>query len=287
MSLIREVRKCRTTESSPARQNKDSSVIKSRTFNSSSSRAIGKTVSLSRELFCRNGNPHEVEKLMYDDQAAATTQAATVWGLASRRREQTDPGTEDWLHLDSRTALVRPPTAPLQMPARGVCAVSAGSALLPSMKALYLCSGVWLCDPMDCSLPGSLCPRDFPGENTVVDCDSLPQGIFSTQGQNLSLFRLLHCRRVLYHWAIGKPVKVLDLDWLWNGRTLSLSITTMLYLGMKTSAKMGGVTGLHSEYLAGTFLPQQTRKLSSCWVCINVISIHYRILPFFHWTYLP
>ena len=52
-----------------------------------------------------------------------------------------------------------------------------------------------LCDPMDCSLPGSSCPCDSPG-NTGVGCHSLPQGIFPTQGSKLGL---LYCRQILYH----------------------------------------------------------------------------------------
>ena len=40
-----------------------------------------------------------------------------------------------------------------------------------------------LCNPMDCSL----CPRDFPGKNTGVDCHSLLQEIFPTQELNLGL----------------------------------------------------------------------------------------------------
>ena len=40
------------------------------------------------------------------------------------------------------------------------------------------------------------CPWDFPGKNTRVDCHSLIQGIFSTQG---SIPGLLHCRQTLYH----------------------------------------------------------------------------------------
>ena len=39
-----------------------------------------------------------------------------------------------------------------------------------------------LCDPMDCSLPGSSCPWDFPGKSTGVGCHFLLQGIFPTQG---------------------------------------------------------------------------------------------------------
>ena len=37
-----------------------------------------------------------------------------------------------------------------------------------------------LCGPMDCSLPGSSVPRDFPGKNTGVGCHFLLQGIFLT-----------------------------------------------------------------------------------------------------------
>ena len=41
-----------------------------------------------------------------------------------------------------------------------------------------------LCNPMDYSLPGSLCPWDFPGKNTGVGCHFLLQGILLTQGSN-------------------------------------------------------------------------------------------------------
>ena len=44
-----------------------------------------------------------------------------------------------------------------------------------------------LCDPMNCSPSG---------KNTGVDCLSLLQGIFPTQGSNT---RLQHCRWILYH----------------------------------------------------------------------------------------
>ena len=52
-----------------------------------------------------------------------------------------------------------------------------------------------LCDPMDCSLPGSSVHRIFPGKNTGVVSHSLLQGIFPTQGSNPSL---LHCRQIRY-----------------------------------------------------------------------------------------
>ena len=41
-----------------------------------------------------------------------------------------------------------------------------------------------------------LCPWDFPGNSTGVDCHFLLQGIFPSQGLNPGL---LHCRQTLYH----------------------------------------------------------------------------------------
>ena len=45
-------------------------------------------------------------------------------------------------------------------------------------------SGPTLCDPMDCSLPGSSVPEDSPGKNTGMGCHFLLQGFFLTQGSN-------------------------------------------------------------------------------------------------------
>ena len=67
-------------------------------------------------------------------------------------------------------------------------------------KQALLCLVAWLCltlcDPMNCSLPGSSVHRDSPGKNTGVGCHALLQGIFPTQGSNPGL---LHCRQILYH----------------------------------------------------------------------------------------
>ena len=64
-----------------------------------------------------------------------------------------------------------------------------------------------LFNPMDCSPPWLLCPRSSPGKNTGVDCHSLLQGIFLTQGLNSHLL----------HWQVdflsvghqGSPVRFL------------------------------------------------------------------------------
>ena len=52
-----------------------------------------------------------------------------------------------------------------------------------------------LCDPMDCSLPGSSVHEIFPGKSTGVDCHFLLQGIFLIQDSNLGL---PHCGQTLY-----------------------------------------------------------------------------------------
>ena len=65
-------------------------------------------------------------------------------------------------------------------------------------EATSLCSvapsGPTLCNPMDCSPPGSSVHGDSPGKKTGVGCHALLQGIFLTQGSNPSLLRLLHWR---------------------------------------------------------------------------------------------
>ena len=62
-----------------------------------------------------------------------------------------------------------------------------------------------LCNPVDCSLPGSSVYENSPGKNTGVDCHALLQGIFPTQGLNPGLS---HCRWILYHLSHqGSPDK--------------------------------------------------------------------------------
>ena len=62
-----------------------------------------------------------------------------------------------------------------------------------------------LCDPMDCSLPGSSVHGDSPGKNTGVGCHALLQRIFPTQGSSLGL---PHCRQILYCEPPGKPKNI-------------------------------------------------------------------------------
>ena len=68
-----------------------------------------------------------------------------------------------------------------------------------------------LCDPLACSLPGLLCPWDYPGKNTGVGCHFLLQGIFLTQGWNPHLC-LLHWQvdsLPLHH--LGSPLVIITM----------------------------------------------------------------------------
>ena len=62
---------------------------------------------------------------------------------------------------------------------------------------LCLVAQLWptICNPMDCSPPGSFFHGDSPGKNTGVGCHALLQGIFPTQGSNPNL---PPCRCILY-----------------------------------------------------------------------------------------
>ena len=59
----------------------------------------------------------------------------------------------------------------------------------------FIC--VWLCNPVDSSLPSSL-SIGFYRQNTGVDCHAFLQGILEGSPG-------LQCRLILYHWARGKP----------------------------------------------------------------------------------
>ena len=76
-----------------------------------------------------------------------------------------------------------------------------------SRVGLFLCaeslqSCLTLCNPVDLWTIAStlLCPWDSLGKDTGAGCHALLQGIFPTQGLNLSLLISSFDRRVLYHW---------------------------------------------------------------------------------------
>ena len=82
--------------------------------------------------------------------------------------------------------------------------VSSRCKLIKGSEVAQLCPT--LCDPMDCSPPGSSVHGIFPGRNTGVGCHFLLQEIFPTQGLNPGL---PHCRQTLCPLSHqGSPVKV-------------------------------------------------------------------------------
>ena len=67
-----------------------------------------------------------------------------------------------------------------------------GSCLIGLVRECVLQSCLTLCDPMDCSPPGSSVHGDSPGKNTGVGRHALLQRLFPTQGLNPRLLHLLH-----------------------------------------------------------------------------------------------
>ena len=77
-----------------------------------------------------------------------------------------------------------------------------GSPAIACMLSLF--SRVPLCDPMDCSPPGSSVHGNSPDKHTGVGCHALLQGTFLTQGLNPGL---PHCRWILYRLSHqGSPI---------------------------------------------------------------------------------
>ena len=82
-----------------------------------------------------------------------------------------------------------------------------------------------LCDPIDCSLPGSS-PWGVPGKNTGVGYYFLLQGIFLTQGLNRYLLYFLH--------------------WQWFYTTVPhIHIRMHVYIYIVSSFKEDNSTALH------------------------------------------
>ena len=105
-----------------------------------------------------------------------------------------------------------------------------------------------LCNPMDCSRPGSSVHRDSPGKNPGALCHALLQGIFPIQGLNLRLFHPLHRQAGSLPLAPpGKP-SVEDnepktqLRWLLNAH-----FSNLVYLQqLKISKKCLNIIGLQN-----------------------------------------
>ena len=70
-----------------------------------------------------------------------------------------------------------------------------------------------LCSPLDCSPPGSSVHGIFPARLLEWVALSSSRGIFPSQGLNVHLLCLLHCRQILYllsHWE--SPVLYMSIE---------------------------------------------------------------------------
>ena len=67
-----------------------------------------------------------------------------------------------------------------------------------------------LCNPMDCSLPGSSVHEDSPGKNTGVSCHALLQGSSHPGIEPRSPASLPHCGQVLYHLSHHGSPRILE-----------------------------------------------------------------------------
>ena len=112
--------------------------------------------------------------------------------------------------------------------------------------------GLTLCNPMDCSPPGSSVHGDSPGKNTGVGCHTLLQGIFPTHELNHGL---LHCRWILYHLSYqGSPY-----SWIWHYNIYSfelraagsfqLLLTPLTFLLQYINSRL-----LHQPVIPGMFI---------------------------------
>ena len=100
-----------------------------------------------------------------------------------------------------------------------------------------------LCDPTDCSPPGSSVHGDSPGKNAGVGCHALFQGIFPTQGCSPGL---PHCRRNLYHLSHQGSPRILE--WV-------------AYPFSRESSPPSNPTGV--SCIAGGFFSWATREVQS------------------------
>ena len=77
----------------------------------------------------------------------------------------------------------------------------------PSQNDMGVCSVTELCSALRLFRlwpTRLLCPWITQVKNTGMSCHFLLQGIFPTQGLNMCLLCLPHCRQILYHGAIGE-----------------------------------------------------------------------------------
>ena len=99
------------------------------------------------------------------------------------------------------------PMSPLSpaLPSRFVTTSTAWDVPCAVLRLVTQC--LTLCNPVDCSLPGSSVHGDSPGKNTGVGCHAFLQGTFPTQGSDPGL---PHCRQILYCLSLLGSPRILE-----------------------------------------------------------------------------
>ena len=110
-----------------------------------------------------------------------------------------------------------------------------------------------------------LCPWDSPGKNIGVACRALFQGIFPTQGSNLHLLWLLHCRQILYFWATGKPNDGNDND---KKTIAAVLVGISLYWVFKIRERDWWL-GWQSRRMCTHLLLPEHQITTNCWTAID------------------
>jgi len=98
-----------------------------------------------------------------------------------------------------------------------------------------------LCDPMDCSLPGSSVHGIF--QAIVLDCHFLLQGIFPTQGSNPGL---PHCGQILYRLShqgslLANICQVLTMLQLWLDAVVEVKAVKVICSVVSSSLQPHGL----------------------------------------------
>jgi len=117
---------------------------------------------------------------------------------------------------------------------------------------LNVLHGSVLCDPVDCSPPGSSVLGDSPGKNSRVDCHDLLQGIYPNQGST----QVFHIADGFFRvWATGEA-------------------QSYCVAGSKSSP---GLNPLGPFVIIPTysffFFSHGPHFLSLCWICCNTTSV--------------
>ena len=140
---------------------------------------------------------------------------------------------------------------------------------LSAILCLVTQSCLTLCDPMDCSTPGSSVDGDSSGKNTGVGAHALLQGSFSTQGSNPGL---PHCRQILYQWLShqGSP-QILG----WAAYPFSRGDTPQVGFRLRTQILHGNLESINpgdTSVMFFIFSPSRLQKQAKKFFSSNAFS---------------